>query len=274
QSTDFEVHRNWLAVTHSLPFNRWYFESTSKWTLDYPPLFAWFEWLLSQVAAQVDPKMCMISNTAYSSPKTVWFQRCSVLLTELTVYFGLWRKTRTHYCELTMTGNAMGRNRNFVRDDCFCKTSLIRQAYIPSVNNNKRLQYSEFGLPFDPKDFAQMLQVKSVNNLTCLVERTGFTGVRCHNSPTHCNLDVCAQPEPLYDKYAVLTADNDDDGTMIAYLRQCTSVNNSVHYPNTTRTTILHTKRSLNRMSLKNKFSIVCTCRFLANRLNLTVSTL
>lgn len=60
-------------------------QTTSQWTLDYPPFFAYFEHLLSIPAYIVDPKITQLDNLEYEEWSVVAFQRTTVILTELLV---------------------------------------------------------------------------------------------------------------------------------------------------------------------------------------------
>ncbi|KAK8950387.1 putative dolichyl pyrophosphate Glc1Man9GlcNAc2 alpha-1,3-glucosyltransferase [Platanthera guangdongensis] len=96
RSTDFEVHRHWLALTSSLPLSRWYLDTSSPWTLDYPPLFfAHFSLLLSLPASLVDPAITdLFAGQNYAAQSAVSFLRLSVAASDLFLLAGVHRLSK------------------------------------------------------------------------------------------------------------------------------------------------------------------------------------
>ncbi|GJJ07259.1 hypothetical protein Clacol_001459 [Clathrus columnatus] len=94
RSTDFEVHRNWLAITHSLPISKWYYDVSvlnlvdrciaSNWGLDNLGM----EYVRSQIRLVYDlthPKIVDLQNLNYDAWTVVAYQRTTVLVTELVL---------------------------------------------------------------------------------------------------------------------------------------------------------------------------------------------
>mmetsp|Transcript_1908 Transcript_1908/g.3438 ORF Transcript_1908/g.3438 Transcript_1908/m.3438 type:complete len:580 (-) Transcript_1908:917-2656(-) len=117
RSTDFDVHRNWLAITHHLPLAEWYFDDvngTTVHTLDYPPLFAFFEAALSNNAVttsllnngwlderclellpdSIDDDGGPITATS-TSDRCVRFQRATVILSDAVLFAGAYLATQS-----------------------------------------------------------------------------------------------------------------------------------------------------------------------------------
>ena len=119
RSTDFDVHRNWLAITHHLPLSQWYFDDvdgTTVHTLDYPPSFAFFEGALSNNVITksllergwLDGRCMELLPDTNNEPsdRCVRFQRATVILSDAVLFIGAYLATQS----MIILGEGCGRS--------------------------------------------------------------------------------------------------------------------------------------------------------------------
>jgi alpha-1,3-glucosyltransferase len=59
--------------------------------MDYPPFFAYFEWIMAQVAGRIDWQITSVKNLDYASNSCIIFQRFSVIISDLLFCYGVYR---------------------------------------------------------------------------------------------------------------------------------------------------------------------------------------
>lgn len=82
-----------MAVSQ-LPIAKWYYEETSQWTLDYPPFFAYFEFILGKILFRIDPGLLRLTDEEIADDSVVFYQRVTVILSEIVYFYGVYKVSK------------------------------------------------------------------------------------------------------------------------------------------------------------------------------------
>lgn len=81
-----------MAITYNLPIKDWYYDSTSEWTLDYPPLFAAFEFLLALIAHSLNlHETLLLTKDSVRNDSTIAYQKVTVVIADSIYYYAVYR---------------------------------------------------------------------------------------------------------------------------------------------------------------------------------------
>ena len=161
RSTDFDVHNHWKALTRNFhnDTKEWYFDDNhvnTVHTLDYPPAFAWFEYLwsnnyLTTYLLQIQwlddtcfalkdslPRSLLEQSMEHSVP-CVSFMRTTVLLSELVYWIAC-------YVWACLAANKSGGNSNNSNNRRFSWNTFLLISLNPSILwlDHVHFQYNGF----------------------------------------------------------------------------------------------------------------------------------
>lgn len=81
-----------MAITNWLPLERWYYDTTSEWTLDYPPLFAYLEYVLGRIAISINLKDAVhLTKELIRTQQVIIYQKLTVIATDFIYYYAIYR---------------------------------------------------------------------------------------------------------------------------------------------------------------------------------------
>lgn len=81
-----------MGIVYHLPLKQWYHDETSEWTLDYPPLFAFFEFLLALVAGFLGLEEDLeLTKNPIRTELIIIYQKITVILSDFIYYYSIYR---------------------------------------------------------------------------------------------------------------------------------------------------------------------------------------
>ncbi|KAM5245622.1 dolichyl pyrophosphate Glc1Man9GlcNAc2 alpha-1,3-glucosyltransferase isoform 3-T3 [Ctenodactylus gundi] len=157
--------------------SQWYYEATSEWTLDYPPFFAWFEYVLSHVAKHFDQEMLKVHNLNYASPKTLLFQRLSVIFTDMLFVYAV------HECCLCVDGRKAGEE--LTKKPRFILAVLLLWNFGLLVVDHIHFQYNGFLFGLMLLSIARLFQKRHVEGALLFAALLHFKHIYLYVAPAY-----------------------------------------------------------------------------------------
>ncbi|KAM5245620.1 dolichyl pyrophosphate Glc1Man9GlcNAc2 alpha-1,3-glucosyltransferase isoform 1-T1 [Ctenodactylus gundi] len=151
--------------------------ATSEWTLDYPPFFAWFEYVLSHVAKHFDQEMLKVHNLNYASPKTLLFQRLSVIFTDMLFVYAV------HECCLCVDGRKAGEE--LTKKPRFILAVLLLWNFGLLVVDHIHFQYNGFLFGLMLLSIARLFQKRHVEGALLFAALLHFKHIYLYVAPAY-----------------------------------------------------------------------------------------